>query len=194
MRTCLALVEPCPEANRARCRPGRSFSPLRLRFGAPVLGLGVVVSLTKLSRFLSLSAAGIGALCLTGWIFDVPILTRLNPSWVTMKANMAISLMPLGIGTIPSLYPQAPVGACLLMMISARFVAGMNLPRPSIHRSFWTGGTYLEAAWIHADPGGKTGAPGDDPLKRIYTGNWTNWRRYFSCGPNGQAPTFFAND
>ena len=49
------------------------------------------------SRLCAAVAAGIGAVGLTGWIFDLPALQRIHPALVTMKANTAIALMAAGI-------------------------------------------------------------------------------------------------
>lgn len=49
-----------------------------------------------ISRLCGWLAAGIGAVGLTGWIFDVPALQRLHPALVTMKANTAIALVLAG--------------------------------------------------------------------------------------------------
>jgi signal transduction histidine kinase len=54
------------------------------------------MSRQHLSRCLSLSAAAIGAVALVGWIFGIPMLTRLHVSWVAMKANTAICFIIAG--------------------------------------------------------------------------------------------------
>lgn len=51
----------------------------------------------RLSVVLSLAAAAIGGLSLAGWIWDIEILKRVHPAWVTMKANTAVCLMLAGI-------------------------------------------------------------------------------------------------
>jgi hypothetical protein len=38
----------------------------------------------------------VGAVVLSGWLLRIPMLTRLHPSFVTMKANTAVGLMMLG--------------------------------------------------------------------------------------------------
>ncbi len=45
------------------------------------------------SRLCAIGAGAIGATGLMGWIFDVPVLQRIHPALVTMKANTAIALM-----------------------------------------------------------------------------------------------------
>lgn len=51
----------------------------------------------RLSQTLALLAAGLGALCLTGWVLDIDALKRLHSGWVTMKANAAVCLILAGI-------------------------------------------------------------------------------------------------
>ncbi len=46
-----------------------------------------------MTRFCALAVGFIGTASLAGWVFGIPLLTRLHPSLVTMKANMAVSLI-----------------------------------------------------------------------------------------------------
>ncbi|MDB6139849.1 MAG: hypothetical protein JWO94_2921 [Verrucomicrobiaceae bacterium] len=49
------------------------------------------------TRFCAMAVGVIGAAALAGWVFGIPALTRLHPSLVTMKANMALCLMLAGV-------------------------------------------------------------------------------------------------
>ena len=48
------------------------------------------------SRVLGLSAAGIGAIGLAGWMFEIEAFKRIHPAWITMKANTALGLLLAG--------------------------------------------------------------------------------------------------
>ena len=89
---------------------------------------------------LSLAAAGIGAAGLLGWIFDVPALKRIHPSWVTMKANTAICLMLMGMATAtvarfsrPGGWPRRLAAAAAVLVVAvaaatmAEHVLGVDL-------------------------------------------------------------------
>src|SRR6188472_4205572 len=52
----------------------------------------------RLSQLLGLLAAGLGGLCLAGWVWDIESLKRLHSGWVTMKANKAVCLILAGTG------------------------------------------------------------------------------------------------
>ncbi len=55
------------------------------------------MSLKVFSRVLALVAILVGGCVLLGWIFDVPTLKSILPSWVTMKVNTALAFVLAGL-------------------------------------------------------------------------------------------------
>src|SRR3989338_2255169 len=59
--------------------------------------LRIVSQLQALSRGLAAAVAGLGALVLAGWVFDIPALKSVSPGLVSMKANTALCFLLLGL-------------------------------------------------------------------------------------------------
>lgn len=53
----------------------------------------------RLIRGTGAVAAAVAVLVLLGWEFDVPMLRSFSSAWVSMKANTALGLLALGVGT-----------------------------------------------------------------------------------------------
>ncbi|MDB6073964.1 MAG: hypothetical protein JWO89_1604, partial [Verrucomicrobiaceae bacterium] len=54
------------------------------------------VNTEAMTRFCAVAVTGIGTATMAGWLFGIPILTRIHPVLVTMKANMALCLILAG--------------------------------------------------------------------------------------------------
>ncbi len=54
----------------------------------------------RYARLAGIGAAVLGAMALLGWIAGVPLLTSLNPAWVSMKVNTAVAVLAAGIGLV----------------------------------------------------------------------------------------------
>jgi len=79
----------------------------------------------KISQLLSLTAAGIGAIALAGWIFGIDPFKRVHPKLVTMKANTAICLMLAGFA-VACLRHEGTAGWKLLIARMGAVIVGIT--------------------------------------------------------------------
>ena len=115
----------------------------------------VVQSYRRYAGIAGIAAATIGGLGLVGWIADIPLLTALNPGWVTMKVNTAIGLLTAGVG----LFLAVPNGADrrargTAVRICAGFVAAIGFATLAEHA---LGQDFGIDQWLVAEPAGAIG-------------------------------------
>ncbi len=67
-----------------------------------------------------------GALVLTGWALDIPLLMSVRPNWVSMKANSALSFVLIGL-TLLLLSPAVPLAGRLPAGLATRVAQGCSL-------------------------------------------------------------------
>ena len=115
----------------------------------------VVQTYRRYARIAGIAAAAIGGLGLVGWIADIPLLTALNPGWVTMKVNTAIGFLTAGVG----LFLAVPDGGdrharAAAVRICAGFVAAIGFVTLAEHV---LGQDFGIDQWLVAEPAGAIG-------------------------------------
>jgi signal transduction histidine kinase/CheY-like chemotaxis protein len=94
----------------------------------------------SMSIAFALLAFSIGCAALLGWIFNVPVLKRIHPSLVTMKANTAVCLMLSALSLL--LLQNRPVSRTrrVVVQLCAAIVAIIGLITLSEHLFHWDTG------------------------------------------------------
>jgi PAS domain S-box-containing protein len=82
----------------------------------------------RCARFAAIGASLIGGVALFGWLAGLPLLTTLNPAWVSMKMNAAIAFSVSGAGLFAAVPLDGDRAARLLVVrICGGFVAVIGL-------------------------------------------------------------------
>ena len=69
----------------------------------------------------------IGSIVVCGWIFDIPLLKNLYPTFVSMKANTAIAIMLAGVSLLLFHSPRKSPFTAMTGSFSSAFVAAIGL-------------------------------------------------------------------
>jgi PAS domain S-box-containing protein len=143
--------------NRSADQPKRD-EPRGAEGGAQTMSgpeVQVVQTYRRYARIVGIAAAAIGGLGLVGCIADIPLLTALNPGWVTMKVNTAIGFLTAGVG----LFLAVPDGddrhaRAAAVRICAGFVAAIGFATLAEHAF---GQDFGIDQWLVAEPAGAVG-------------------------------------